>query len=581
MSNPFKFTDRTFNTLLDSINAIPELADKPEWFKRLIAGLGDVFSVQIDAVANDSLLSTALTRESTQQLLKLIDYEIGLQTTSNGIQIFNVRNTTPNGTTFLITDLIAATQGSLSVSSKKYSARNSVVYNLSLTNFTRTSSTIFTTAFDYRYTGKRVQLTTTDTLPNGLSTNTDYYIIYLTTTTFSLATSIVNAFNGITVSTTDAGIGTHTVNLFSFEAVLYQQENKPSSVIGQSDGVTQFQEFHLPDANIILDTLVITIGGDTYSRVTTLADSSSLDKVYKVLNRKDNFITLMFGNNEFGIIPPIADINAEYSIGGGSLSNKSVLNSINVYSGTNSYILSTTNGSTYTGGSDEETISNAKIRAPILLKARNRFVTTSDGESLALALGGLSYVKVIRNAFGVLTAQVLAIATGGGNPSTAIKNAIVTELTSKTIMESVTVQVDDATLTPPTVVCNITKLSAFTFSTIETQVELGIKLFFTETGHEIQQEFISNGITDAIDLLNTIFGTSFTSTSNIWISQLLTSLTPVTFGQTIHNSDIVAYIKSNINGIDNIVFTSPTFPLVLATDEITTHTSISITINEV
>jgi hypothetical protein len=581
MSNPFKYTDRTYTTLLASINAVPELADKPEWFKRMIAGLGDVFSVQIDAVANDSLLLPALTRESTQALLKLIDYELGEQTTATGKQIFNVKNTTSNGTTFTSSDLIAATQGDLAASSKKYQSRESVTYNLSISNFTRTTGTTFTTAFDYEYTGRRVQLTTTNTLPAGLSTNTDYYIVYVNATTFSLATSLENAFNGVLVSTTDVGVGTHTVNMYSFLATMYQQEEKDPVVIGQSDGVTQFQEFSLPDKNVLPDTLVITIGGDPYTEVSTLVETSSSDKVFKLLTKSEGFLALMFGNNEFGVIPPQADINAVYSVGGGALSNQGGLNTINVYSGTNGEILSTTNGEAFAGGADEESIELAKIRAPILLKARNRFVTTEDGEALSIDLGGLSYVKVIRNAFGVLTVNVLAIANGGGNPSAGKKIEIQTELTDKSILESVTVTVSDATLTAPTVVANIKKLSGYDFSTISTRANLGIKLFYTETGREIQAEYLSSGITDTISLINSIFNTSFTSSDNVWIAKLVENLDPVSFGQEINESDIVAYIKSNVDGIDDINFTSPTFPQTLSSTEITTHTGISITINEV
>lgn len=61
-------------------------------------------------------------------------------------------------------------------------------------------------------TGTRVRLTTTTTLPAGLSLATDYYVIRLSDTTFSLATSYVNAVAGTDIDITDAGTGTHTVS---------------------------------------------------------------------------------------------------------------------------------------------------------------------------------------------------------------------------------------------------------------------------------------------------------------------------------------------------------------------------------
>jgi len=60
-------------------------------------------------------------------------------------------------------------------------------------------------------TGTRVRLTTTTTLPGGLATATDYYVIRVTDTTFKLATSYANAVAGTAINITDAGTGTHTV----------------------------------------------------------------------------------------------------------------------------------------------------------------------------------------------------------------------------------------------------------------------------------------------------------------------------------------------------------------------------------
>ena len=48
MGNPIQYTSRTFQTILADINSDKELADKPEWFKRMIAGVGDVMSMCLD-----------------------------------------------------------------------------------------------------------------------------------------------------------------------------------------------------------------------------------------------------------------------------------------------------------------------------------------------------------------------------------------------------------------------------------------------------------------------------------------------------------------------------------------------------
>lgn len=60
-------------------------------------------------------------------------------------------------------------------------------------------------------TGTRVRLTTTTTLPAGLATATDYYVIRVGDSTFKLATSYANAIAGTAINITDAGTGTHTI----------------------------------------------------------------------------------------------------------------------------------------------------------------------------------------------------------------------------------------------------------------------------------------------------------------------------------------------------------------------------------
>lgn len=76
-----------------------------------------------------------------------------------------------------------------------------------------TGTDIITVGLDIP-TGTRVQLTTTTTLPAGLSLATDYYVIRVSATTIKLATSLANAQAGTQVDITDQGTGTHTLNIY-------------------------------------------------------------------------------------------------------------------------------------------------------------------------------------------------------------------------------------------------------------------------------------------------------------------------------------------------------------------------------
>jgi hypothetical protein len=76
-----------------------------------------------------------------------------------------------------------------------------------LTSTSGSTNTSFCNLLQYT----RVRLTTTTTLPAGLATATDYYVIKLTDTTIKLATSYANAVAGTAINITDAGTGTHTL----------------------------------------------------------------------------------------------------------------------------------------------------------------------------------------------------------------------------------------------------------------------------------------------------------------------------------------------------------------------------------
>jgi microcystin-dependent protein len=61
------------------------------------------------------------------------------------------------------------------------------------------------------YTGDAVFLTTTGSLPTGLTANTIYYVIFDTTNIIWLATSRANAYAGTKIATSGTQSGTHTI----------------------------------------------------------------------------------------------------------------------------------------------------------------------------------------------------------------------------------------------------------------------------------------------------------------------------------------------------------------------------------
>lgn len=126
-------------------------------------------------------------------------------------------------------------------------------------------------------TGLKGQLTTTGTLPAGLSLATDYFIIALTANTVQFATSLANAQAGTAVTITDTGadasVNTFTSTAIAGATVQMQESNDGSnwSNIGSSTNITA-------DANIWLQVdnpgglyarLAFTITAGRFSTVNT------------------------------------------------------------------------------------------------------------------------------------------------------------------------------------------------------------------------------------------------------------------------------------------------------------------------
>ena len=582
--SPIQYTSRTYQTVINDINAIPELADKPEWWKRIAAGVADSFSLQLNAAVNDNFLRTAYTRRSVRDLAALIDYDLSGQSTASGSLTFNFADTVAFPVSINQADFAALSPGTLAISAQRYEARQA------LSNFTPTgltvtanaSTNILTLASGTYPTGGKVRFTTTGTLPAPLAINTSYFIISVTATTIRVAESIENARLGTAIDITTTGTGTHTMTPYYTIRDAFQQETRDSYSVGQSDGITLWQEFVLDDLNVLSGTESVVINSIAWTRVENFVDSTSTDTHYKLIYNTDNSAVIQFGNGTFGAIPGAFDIFLSYAFGGGINANISFVNRITTYAGSDGNIDAVFNSTTFTGGGNPETIESAKRLAPILLRTRSRFVTAADGEGLVLANGGVSQARVNGNVFGVLSAQVLAIADGGGNPSSVLRTQIQTDLINRSILESIDVRVQEAVITSTNVTCGVRMLSGFSFSIIQPYVDLAWRLFLTETGVEITDEFTSNGIASAVTLINNIFGTSFTESDYTQITLFLEEMetgaqAPRLIGVDVQESEAFAFVAGETQGIDFITISAPTFPIDVADNEITTPGTITVT----
>lgn len=568
-----QYTSRTFESILADINSDSALVDKPNWFKRLIADLGDKISLMNNALANNLLLSTAYTRRNVLELCKLIDYDLSPQTTASGTILFYFPATVVFPFTIAVADLVALTSGTTAVSSKRFEARAAVnvtaVTEVFAPAAVNTGADTITVARDFM-TGEKVRFTTVTTLPAPLALNTDYYVIRVDATTIQVALSLTDSYAGTEINLTTQGVGNHTVHLYSVQVTCYQQQTKDTVVIGESDGTTEWQEYNLPDLDILDDTIEITINAASWTKVDTFVDSGAADRHLRLFYNNDNSARIQFGDGTYGAIPGAFEIEADYAVGGGSDSNVTVTGNINIYGGSDSNVNAVSNPSSLTGGDDAQDLEEAKILGPLLLKTRDRFVTGDDGAALAIAYGGISQVSVRDNQFGLGSAQVLCVANGGGNLGAAAKTALQDYLIDRTILESIDVRVEDLTITTTAVTSAAKMLAGYTYTgSIENYFRLAWELFLSEAGKEIYDDYISNGVDSARTLINTIFTEAFTSSDNAQIIQFMTgfNLFYQVIGKDVQESDALAFVAGRTVGVDYIT-TTLVFPIVVADDEI-------------
>ena len=123
--------------------------------------------------------------------------------------------------------------------------------------------------------------------------------------------------------------------------------------------------------------------------------SSKPDQPHYTLNATAG--SIQFGDGDRGLIPdPAAQVIAvEYRYGGGARGNLAVAGKIASPQGVLTGVSKVTNLRPAVGGADEETLDEVKLRAPSLLRQRNRAVTPEDFESIVKAVGGIAASRAL------------------------------------------------------------------------------------------------------------------------------------------------------------------------------------------
>jgi hypothetical protein len=556
MNHFIQYTSRTFNTVLNDINSHPELVDKNDWFKKLIAGAVDVLSMMINATANNAYLRTCFTKQALFDICERMGYKIPPHTTATGKMFFYFKATaTPQ--TVARADLTAIYNG------LRFSAQTQVAFPAEQAAVSIVDNKLNIPA---RTTGEKVRF-------SHFNPDTDYFLI-AAAADCRVAGSLKDALLGTAVT---IPAGTDTVKFLSVEVAMLQGVYKEVA-LGKVDGA-DFPEVYLPDKDILMDTVTVLVNGDDYSRVDSLLFSAPTDEHFQFIRKADGKTALLFGNNVYGKNPLNAEITAAYYYGGGAQSNVHTVNTIVNYSGGAAAIEGCANSTPFTGGSDEKDIETIRLLAPGALQTHDRFVTVADGENLAASFGGIALAKVLPNKHGILSAEVRCIATGGGNPSEQVQADLQTYLTARTVLNSIAVSVANADIVTQTVTLTARIKANYNADSIQHAITLGLHLFFSETCSEITRAYNSAGAATAIEKLHSILGLD---TPNALIPTLekffeyLNEFGCRSFGETIHESQLITFLTIAIQGIEYLTITAPRFPIILTETQICGVNAVSV-----
>lgn len=361
-------------------------------------------------------------------------------------------------------------------------------------------------------------------------------------------------------------------------------ETKSLIDIGDSDGSSEWQQFVMPELDIIFDAnFFLTINSLTWERQTaTLVNSGPADKHFRTLYLPNGVSVVEFGNGVMGAIPGPYTIFASYRIGGGVAGNVAQTGSVVSYVGTNVNVVSAVLDADFTGGAEKELVETTRFLAPRMLRANYRAVTEEDFETLSRAFSSSVIIaKAIPGLYGAGTTAVHVVPANGGAPSTSLKTSLEAYLKDATSLGSADVRVRDPLYQTEDVTAAIKMRSGYTFAANLPYATLTVRLIISETAKEIVDIYNDpeRGIAGVVEFVNTKWGYSFTSTDYNEITRIISRRSKdgtVTWGGSLRINDIISALD-DLTGVETETVSVPATDINVPFNRILTDGTVTIT----
>jgi hypothetical protein len=160
-----------------------------------------------------------------------------------------------------------------------------------------------------------------------------------------------------------------------------------------------------------------------WNRQDSLAFSRADQHDYTVEIDEDDQATILFGDGAFGTIPPIgSEVRATYRFGGGAAGNVAAASIQSIVNAPAVALLGArvTNSKPATGGAERESLEHAVLQAPSVFRSLRRAVTAEDYRALALAFPGAG--KVRAEGTGANLVRLFVAPSGGGQVSDVLRS---------------------------------------------------------------------------------------------------------------------------------------------------------------
>lgn len=397
-------------------------AKLPEWTDRSEADFGvvlielfsymaDILSYYQDRIANEAFLATAQERRSVIQHLRLIGYEM-----------------TPAAPAAAALSVIVGNNQNQTVEIRTGDQFSS-------------PTTPDRSSVSFEYTDDKPLVIDLSTLPLNSAKNPDGTPM----TNFKEAAGIISVIQGRTVVNEVLGVSDGTPNQSYQLAQPSVIRNSIQIVVATTPPTppwNQIQNLIFSPPAYTPDQLAALLQQGRIA--STLAFSRSADPDFAVQTDENYITTVLFGDGQYGLIPPVgAQILATYRTGGGSIGNVGAGQITTIVKSSQLQLLGAKviNRSPASGGAEPETTDQAIKFAPTVFSSMQRAVTADDYVAQARLFPGVSKARAQATNWNVIKLYVAP--TGDGElPTDTLKNGLLAYFEDKRLLTTI-IQVEN------------------------------------------------------------------------------------------------------------------------------------------